>query len=172
MAILLDHADAVPDGVVVRIGNVQEVDAASPKFGDRGQFVIRSERKMLHARGLIMPVEVFLDLALSDAVSGFVDRHLDQLIARGHDLRHQGRVFGGDVVVVEVLEEGEAHDVLVPLDPFVHAAFFDVADAVIEVHQSTRMFIVVGIDRVVAVGKARCEHTAVLDSGQREITFT
>jgi ribosomal protein S25 len=48
--------------------------------------------------------------------------------------------------VVEVLEHLEAHDVLVPLHPVVHLAFFDVAHAVVHVLEAAGVLAVVVVD--------------------------
>jgi hypothetical protein len=53
---------------------------------------------------------------------------------------------GGDVLVVEVLEELEAHDVLVPAHPVVHLAQLDVAHAVVHVFQAARVRAVVVVE--------------------------
>jgi hypothetical protein len=87
---------------------------------------------VLNAGRVVVPVEVLLDLGLPAALSGLVEGHLDDAEAAGHDLGHEGRVLGRNVLVVEVLEQLEAHHVLVPLDPVVHLAQLDVADAVID----------------------------------------
>ena len=92
---------------------------------------------MLHA-GALVEVEVLLDLGLATALGGLVDGELDVAVAVGHDLGHEGGVFGGDVVVVEVLVEGEAHDVGVEVDPLVHGVPAHVADDVVDVQQADR----------------------------------
>ncbi len=97
------------------------------------ELVIGAEGEVLDAGGVVVPVEVFLDLRLLLARGGLVDGHLDEALAAGHDLGHQGGVVGGDVLVVEGHEHLEAEDVLVEFDPVVHLAEFDVADEVVGV---------------------------------------
>ena len=70
---------------------------------------------MLHA-GRAVEVEVLLDLALPAALGRLVDREHD-LVVVPHDGRHQRRVLGGDLVVVEVGELVEAEDLLVVRRP-------------------------------------------------------
>ena len=97
--------------------------------------VVGGERDVLDA-GAAVEVEVLFDLRFALAFGGFVDGELDVAVAVGHDLGHERGVFGGDVVVVEVLIEAEAHDVFVEPDPLVHGVPADVADAVVDVQQA------------------------------------
>ncbi len=85
---------------------------------------------MLHARPVVV-LDVLLDLALLAALGRLVDRHHD-LAAVPHDGRHQRRVLGADLLVVEVHELGEAHHVGVEVDPRVELATGDVADDVVD----------------------------------------
>ena len=62
--------------------------------------------------------------------------NFDVAVAVGHHLGHEGGVFGGDVVVVEVLVEAEAHDVGVEVDPLVHGVPAYVADHVVDVEEA------------------------------------
>jgi hypothetical protein len=102
---------AVPHDLVVRVGQGQEVHAAAAQLGDGAELVVGAQREVLHAGGHVVPLEVLLDLALLLALGRLVDRHLDEVVAAGHDLGHQRGVLGRDVLVVEVLEHLEAHDV-------------------------------------------------------------
>lgn len=54
------------------------------------------------------------------------------MVAVGDHLAHQCRVLGRDVVADELRHVHEAHDAVVPVDPVVHLAEFDVADAVVD----------------------------------------
>lgn len=101
---------------------------------------------MLDAWGVAVPVEVFLDLALASAGRGFVDGDFDEALAGAHDFGHEGGVFGGDVLVVEVLEHFEFHDVFIELHPVVHFAEFDVANEVVGVLEAAGVFTVVVVD--------------------------
>ena len=85
---------------------------------------------MLHA-GRPVVVEVLLDLALAPPVGGLVDGQHD-LVVVPHDGRHQRRVLGGDLVVVEVDEGVEAEHLVVVVDPLVEVALLDVAHDVVE----------------------------------------
>lgn len=86
VTVRLKHGvDAVPDFVVVGIGEREEIDAAGAEGGDGVEFIIGAEGKVLHAGGVAVPVEIFLHLRFLFTGSGFVDRHFDQVIAAGHD---------------------------------------------------------------------------------------
>ncbi len=54
------------------------------------------------------------------------------MVAVGDDLAHQCGVVGGDVVADELRHVHEAHHPVVELDPVVHPAELDVADAVVD----------------------------------------
>jgi hypothetical protein len=110
------------------------------------EFVVGAEGQVLDAGGVGVPVEVFLDLALLFAGGGLVDGDLDEVVAAGHDLGHEGGELGGDVLVVEVLEHGELEDVFVEGDPVVHFAELDVADEVVDVFEAARVLLVVLVD--------------------------
>lgn len=86
--------------------------------------------------GASVEIEVFFDLTFLFTLGGFVDGEFDVAVAVADDFTHEGGIFCGDILVVEGDEEVEAHDVLIELDPFVHHAEFDVADAVIDVFQA------------------------------------
>ena len=89
-------------------------------------------------------------------VGRLVDRHHD-LRAVPHDRRHQRRVLGADLVVVEVLQLGEAHHVGVEVDPVVELALLDVADDVVDRRRGRRRGRSVGFGRL-SVGVAGLEH--------------
>ena len=116
---------------------------------DGGEDVVGGEGHVLDA-GAAVEVEVLLDLGLAAAFGGLVDGELDVAVAVGHDLRHERGVFGGDVVVVEVLVEAEAHDVAVEVDPLVHGVPADVADDVVDVEEADGAGDVVFFDGLVA----------------------
>ena len=119
---------------------------------------------MLDAGHHVVPLQVLLDLALLLALGRLVDRHLDEMVAGGHHLRHQGRVFGRDVGVIEVLEHRELEHVLVPLDPVVHLPFLDVADAVIDELEAAGVFAVVGVEGELDRCEIGREEAALLQS--------
>ena len=86
---------------------------------------------VLHAGGEVV-IEILLDLALLLAFGGFVDGELDAAVAVRHDLGHQRRVLGGDILVVEVQQLAEAHHLVIELDPVIHLAERHVADDVVD----------------------------------------
>ena len=117
------------------MGDGEEVDALLFHCRDGGEDVVGGEGHVLDA-GSAVEVEVLLDLGFAAAFGGLVDGELDVAVAVGHDLRHEGGVLGGDVVVVEVLVEAEAHDFGVEVDPLVHGVPADVADDVVDVEEA------------------------------------
>ena len=126
---------------------------------------------VLHARPAVV-LQVLVDLRLPLALGRLVDRELDPPGAVLHHLRHQGRVLGADVLVVERDELLEAEHLAVELDPLVHLPFFDVADDVVDGRQADR----VGRRRAVAFRverlEARGEHAAIavaVDEGVRRV---
>ena len=98
---------------------------------DRAHDVLRLHRDVLDA-GAAVELEVLLDLALALALGRLVDRELDLPLAVRHDLGHERRVLGRDVLVREVRELREAEHPRVELDPLVHPAELDVADDVVD----------------------------------------
>ena len=91
---------------------------------------VGAQGDVLHA-GAVVVLDVLLDLALLETLGRFVDRHHD-LAAVPHHRRHQRRVLGADLLVVEVQQLGEAHHVGVEVDPRVELALGDVADDVVD----------------------------------------
>ncbi len=92
---------------------------------------------MLHAGGQVV-IQIFFDLAFLLAFGRLVDGKLDPSVAVGHHLGHQGRVFGGDVLVVEVQQLAEAHHLVVEIDPVIHLPKLDVADHMVDGSQPGR----------------------------------
>ena len=86
--------------------------------------------------GPAIEVEILFDLRFLLAFGRLVDGELHVAVAVGHHLRHERGVFGGDVLVVEVLVEREAHDVGVEIDPLVHLVPAHVAHHVVDVEQA------------------------------------
>ncbi len=113
-------------------------------------------------------LEILLDLRLLFAFGWLVDGELDVAVAVGHHLRHERRVFGGDVLVVEVLVEREAHDVGVELDPLVHLVPAHVADHVVDVEQAGGAGDRVALDGAVA-GKECAGVVLALDKGVNRV---
>jgi hypothetical protein len=54
------------------------------------------------------------------------------VVAVGHNLRHQRRVVGGNVIADELGHVHKPHDPVVETDPVVHLAELDIADDVIQ----------------------------------------
>ena len=129
---------------------------------DGADDVGRRERDVLCA-GAAVEVEVLLDLALALALGRLVDRELDLAAAVRHDLRHERRVLGLDVVVAEVDDVRHPEDALVELDPVVHLAELDVADDVVDVREAdTGRGVAVLRDRDVA-GQERAAVVGAVD---------
>ena len=119
--------------MVVGGRNVHEAHAAIAQGLHRGDDVVGAQGDVLHA-GTVVVLDVLLDLGLLAPLGGLVQGH-DDLRAVPHHGRHQGRVLGADLVVVEVDELGEAHHVGVEVDPRVELALLDVADHVVDRRQ-------------------------------------
>ena len=168
VTVLREHRiDALPNSFVVRIRNREEVNASATKFRDRCKFIVCAQRKVLHARGVVVPVEILLNLALLLTSSRLIDRHLDEVIAARHDLRHQRGILSADVFVIEVLEHREAEDFFVPLHPVVHLAQFNITHCVIDKLQSTWMLAIELIEReAFDMPEARHEESALLQCRQ------
>ena len=67
--------------------------------------------------GSAVELQVLVDLRLALADRRFVERELDPVVAVGHHLAHQRRVFGGDVVADELGHVHESHDPVVEARP-------------------------------------------------------
>src|SRR5204863_466964 len=81
---------------------------------------------------------VLVDLRLLLTLRRLVDGELDATISIRHHLRHQRRVLGRDRLVVERDDLREPEYVSIELDPLVHRAKLDVADAVVDVFEPDR----------------------------------
>src|SRR4029077_7394401 len=77
---LRDLADPIRHLVVIRVGSVEEQDAALLELLDSRDDVRRSERDVLRAWTSV-ELEVLLDLALALALGRLVDRELDLAFA-------------------------------------------------------------------------------------------
>src|SRR5262249_41192134 len=130
-----DLTDAALKLLVVRRGRAEELDAPIAHRANGGDDVVRRQGKMLYARPAI-ELEILVDLRLLFALRRLVDRELDPLIAVRHHLRHERRVLGRDILVVERDEILEAHHALVERDPHVHFSQFDVADTMVDMEQT------------------------------------
>ena len=78
-----------------------------------------------------------------------------------HDLGHQRRVLGRNVLVVERDELLEAEHLAIELDPLIHLAFFDVADDVVDGCEADRVRRCRAVAFRVDGRKARREHAAI-----------
>ena len=76
-----------------------------------------SRRARCCAPGPLVELEVLVDLALALADGRLVERELHPVVAVGHDLGHQRRVVGGDVLADELGHVHEAHDPVVEAPP-------------------------------------------------------
>src|SRR6266508_4467978 len=116
---------------VVGVRYPHELDPAGPQRPDALDDVAGLDGDVLDPRAAV-ELEVLVDLGSSSALGRLVDGELDAPLAVPDDLGHQRRVLGGDGLVAEVDELGEAHDPLVEADPVVHPAQLDVADHVVD----------------------------------------
>src|SRR4029453_13973992 len=133
----VDVAEAVAQLAVVGVGHPHELDAPGPQCPHAGHDVTGLDGDVLDARTAV-EVQVLVDLGALLARGRLVDGELDAPLAVPDDLGHQRRVLGGDGLVAEVDQLGEAHDPLVELDPLVHPAQLDVADHVVDSLQADR----------------------------------
>src|SRR5579884_3579748 len=133
--LLGDLAHAPRRFVVVGVGRVEKLEAALLHRLDGADDVGRRERDVLRA-GAAVELDVLLDLALALALGRLVDRELDLPGAVRHDLGHEGRILGLDLVVPEVEDVRHPEHALVELDPVVHPAELDVADDVVDVREA------------------------------------
>ena len=132
---LVDLAYAALQFGVVGMRHAQEFDALFAQLVHRVQNVVGGQRDVLHA-GAGIKVEILLDLRFLFALGRLVDGEFHIAVAVGHHLGHERRVFGGNILVVEVLVEREAHDVGVEIDPLVHLVPAHIAHHVIHVQQA------------------------------------
>src|SRR5207249_4794704 len=123
-------ADAEGNFLVVGVGHAQELQAVIAQLADRAQDVAGDEGDVLDA-GAEVEVEVLLYLRLLAPFGRLIDGELDAARAVLHHLGHEGRVLGGDVLVVERDELGETHDAGVVIDPLVHFAKLHVEHLVV-----------------------------------------
>ena len=90
---------------------------------------------MLHTRTAVI-IQILLNLRFAQSIRRFVDGEFDAATSTRHHFRHEGRILGGDVVVIEMDVLRESHHVFVEIDPVLHVSQFHVADAVIHVMKS------------------------------------
>ena len=121
---------------------------------------------MLHARAAV-EIEVLLDLGFPFSLGRLVDRELDPARSVRHHLRHERGVFGRDVLVVEMLELAEPHDVAVVGDVAVHVPQRHVPDHVVDVEE--RAGLDPGAGRAIA-GKERALVVRPVDEGVDRVT--
>ena len=86
----------------------------------------------------VVSLEVLLDLALSAAGCGFVDRELE-IAAVPHDRRSQRGVLRRDLVGVEVLQFGKPEDLRIPSRPLVQTPHLYVRDDVVDRFEANRV---------------------------------
>lgn len=123
--------EALAHGVIVRGGDVDEVDAARAQGRDGGDDVRREEGDVLDARARVED-DVLLDLGHLLARSGLVDGHLDNVVGRGHDDGAQGRELGADLGVIHRPEAVEGEALLVKGTGRNHLVPRLVSDAVVD----------------------------------------
>ena len=67
MAVLGEHlVHAVPHRLAVGVGNREEVNAAA-QLGDRVELIVRPQSQLLHARDVVVPIDVILALPRSNS---------------------------------------------------------------------------------------------------------
>src|SRR5207248_11020716 len=106
----------------------------------------------------VIELEIFLHLRFLFAFGRFVDWKFYETISVTHDLAHEGRVFGRDILVVEGQDIFEPHHVLVKFHPRIHLVPTDVAHAMIAIKQSCFRWIVIRFPLL----EPRNENTAVI----------
>ena len=90
------------------VARSRAASGAKAKIGKCARFVAEQSVQLHGAMGVTEELDIgsyFKRLLAFDTLFGGSAHHY-----RRHDLRHQRRVLGGDVVVVEVLEHPEAHE--------------------------------------------------------------
>src|SRR5579862_7070901 len=120
--------------------------------------VVGGHGNVLHT-GTVIILQVFLDLRFALALSRLVDGKFHALVAIAHHLRHQGRVLRADVLVVEMLEQAEAHHIAIEIHPAVHLVPTYVAHHVVDMFQPYRAAHRV---RLVDGNKAREKRPAII----------
>lgn len=99
-------SEGLSEVVIVRSGDGQEFDTSSSEAFDSVNNIRAVQSNMLDT-GTSVEINIFLDLRLSLAISGFVDGHLNLLIEIGHDDRSQRREFSVDHTVIDRPESVE-----------------------------------------------------------------
>src|SRR5438067_1611026 len=89
---------------------------------------------VLHAFTAVK-IEILFYLRFLFTLGRFIDREFYEAVTIAHDLAHESRVLGRDVLVIEGENVAETHDILVKLDPRVHLVPTDIPDAMIDVEQ-------------------------------------
>ena len=112
----VDLPGALLKVVIVSGRHAQKFDALIAQLGNGADDIVRGERDVLHAGSPII-FEVLFNLRIAPPRGRLVDGKLDAAVAVGHDFRHQGGVFGTDVLIVKVLIETKAHGVAIEIDP-------------------------------------------------------
>ena len=166
--VLGDLADPPFDLLVVRVGSVEEEDAALLQLRDRADDVLALHRDVLDA-GRVVELEVLLDLALALPLGRLVDRELDLAAPVRHHLRHQRRVLRLNLIVAEVDDVGHAEDALVKLHPGVHASELDVADHVVELLQADPGIRMPVLERRAIAGQIRAGVVLAIDEGVDDV---
>ena len=90
---------------------------------------------MLHARPVV-ELQILLDLRLPPPLRRLIQGEFHPPVAVRHHLRHQRRVLGRDVFIVEVLIERKTHHGRVKVYPAVHLIPAHIADYVVNMQQA------------------------------------
>ena len=126
--------EALADGVVVGLRDIDELDTAGAHGADGGDDVRGKQGNVLHT-GSGVEDDVLLDLRLLLAGRGLVDGHLDQVVLGRHDDRVERRELGADLRVVDGPEAVEGEALLVEGAGGNHVVPVLVADAVVDAGQ-------------------------------------
>src|SRR5487761_1667978 len=129
--------------------------------------VLAVQSDVLHP-GAVVVVEVLVDLGATESLGRFVDREGDAPSPPAADhLAAQGRVLGRDVGLVELLEDIEPEDPVVPADPLVHPGQLHIADAVVdELQPGSRT----GLELLAKAGQKTAPVLGALDEGVHRVS--
>src|SRR5487761_1520010 len=165
--VLVDLADAARKRLVVAVRGAQELGALPAQPGNALDDVLAVQSDVLHP-GAVVVVEVLVDLGATESLGRFVDREGDAPSPPAADhLAAQGRVLGRDVGLVELLEDIEPEDPVVPADPLVHPGQLHIADAVVdELQPGSRT----GLELLAKAGQKTAPVLGALDEGVHRVS--
>src|SRR5487761_1689929 len=165
--VLVDLADAPRKRLVVAVRGAQELGALPAQPGNALDDVLAVQSDVLHP-GAVVVVEVLVDLGPAEPLGRFVDREGDAPSSTAADhFAAQGRVLSRDVGLVELLEDVEPEDPVVPADPLVHPGQLHIADAVVdELQPGSRT----GLELLAKAGQKTAPVLGALDEGVHRVS--